>query len=707
LEVGERRSNLTSLGKTAALTARLQKLIERVRTIDLEAIEKVLSARILGRERGEILVYAAVILYTLTFSSFTILKHNLFHTLAWDLGIYNQSMWTTAFQGKLFYYTCELHYVPNGSFFGIHFAPILFLLLPFYALVPGPETLLVFQSLILALGAIPLYLLGKFKLSRSFGGAFAVSYLLYPALHGVNSYDFHVQAFFPVLILSCLYFLEKQNWVRYFLFMFLSLMVLEQAAYVIVFLGVYLIWKYKGRILTAIMRVKMDYNAFLIPLATIVAGLIWYVFAQSVIRSLNPSPPPELKAGQNFAVLGVDDPGNILFFVLKNPSRAFNALSFDFYEKFAFLMLIFGPVLLLPILSPSVLIATIPWLGVALVSNYPPYYRLGFQYPGLIIAFVFASAVFGLKKLLNQDLVYSKIAKRLQILLLVSALLFCLAASPLSPMIQGGYPSPAYIRPVVTDHINELSEIIRLIPQNESILTQDNIFAHVSNRGNAYVLMPQIRGETPMWQKEVNMALSQNTTYVLVDLELDPLTGAVLLENVTGREEYGLYASAYRILLFKRFYVGEPILDKPVRVRYDFIRLICNGEVLDDPNSVSKRVLFHNATSPSLDFFWYGPYDVLPPGNYTASFSLKMSSAVDKHVITLDVRAQRQVITSIGVSGSDFTDVNTWQNFKVQFELKKLVADIEFRGLNVSNAAGIYLDYIEVASSPLRVETEG
>lgn len=684
--------------EVSRIAVRLREVVKRIRMIELDTIEKSLSSRILGREKGEFLVWMTVIFYALAFSSFTILKHNLFHTLAWDLGIYDQAMWTTAFRGKLFYYTCELHYVPSGSFFGIHFAPILYLLLPFYALVPGPETLLVAQSLILGLGAIPLYFLGKLKISRGFGIVFAVSYLLYPALHGVNSYDFHVQAFFPVLILSCLYFLEKESLFRYLLFMVLSLMVLEQAAYIIIFMGIYELWRLRRSILEVVRSRKKDLKALLIPIFTVSVGLAWLVLAQSVIRSINPAPPPELKATQNFAILGVDETANILFFSLRNPSRALAALSFDFYQKFAFLMLTFAPVLLLPLLSPTVLIATIPWLGTALVSNYPPYYQLGFQYPALLIPFVFASAVFGLKKLLDQNLTFSKTAKRIVILLLVSSTLFCVAMSPLSPLIQGNYPSPAYMKPIVTDHPRILSQIIGLVPQNESILTQDSIFPHVSNRLDAYVIMPRIREETPMWRTAFNTAMSQNATYVLVDLELDPFVGSLILSNVTESKEYGLYAAAYKILLFRRFYTGDPVVLKPIALRFDFVRLLCNAELVDDPDSFSKKVLFHNATSPRLDFFWYGPYDILPNGNYTASFRLRTSSTVDKHVITLDVRANRQVIASVDISGSSFSTADTWQNFTLKFELKQFVTDIEFRGLTVFDAADVYLDYIEVNS---------
>src|SRR3990170_4043061 len=121
----------------------------RLGSISFDSIEEFLSAKSLGRERSELILLISVFAYALTFSLYTIAHHATFNTYAWDLGIYNQALWSTAFSGKFFYYTCELYFVQNGSFFGIHFAPILLFLLPLYYLFPSPEFLLSFQSLIL------------------------------------------------------------------------------------------------------------------------------------------------------------------------------------------------------------------------------------------------------------------------------------------------------------------------------------------------------------------------------------------------------------------------------------------------------------------------------------------------------------------------------------------------------------------------------
>lgn len=690
---------MRTLAKIAGIRIQVSKLAGKLKRISLDSVEKSLRTKFLGRERGELLVYAFILSYTLIFSWHAILQHLSFHTLAWDLGIYDQAMWTTAHQGRLFYYTCELYYVPSGSFFGIHFSPILFLLVPIYALIAGPETLLVVQSFALALGALPLYLLSRTKINRSAGVVFSLCYLLYAPLHGVNGYDFHAQALFPVLLLFSLYYLEKKSWAKYFTFIFLSLMVMEQVSYLVLFLGIYVLWTYRGKIFSVIRSHKLDNKTVLVPFATIALGLIWFFVAQGIIRSINPSPPPELKAGQNFSILGVDEPMNVPLYILQNPWKVVNALSYDFFQKFLYVIFIFAPLAFLPFLSPAVLIGSLPWLGLALVSNYPPYYELGFQYSALIIPFVFASAVFGMSNLLNGNLVNGRTVRRAASLVFVCSILFSLALSPISPLMQGNYPSPAYAIPNVTDHTRVLGQIIDLIPRNASIITQDNIFPHVSDRSDAYVVMPQIQGDTPLWKKAAQFILGLNTTFVLVDLKMDAYIAVILLSNTIAKNEYGLYAYADKILLLERYYVGKPVFFQPILMRYDYKSLQNNAQVSDDPTSVSGKVLCHRATSPSQNTFWFGPYDALPPGNFTVSFRLKVSSLVNEPVVTLDVLTQGKIIaTTDRIHSSDFAEAGVWQNFTLQFELKQPVLDIEFRGMDVTNVTDIYMDYVEVAT---------
>ena len=113
-----------------------------------ENINNLLDKKIWKFDITFILLCLSIFSYTVIFSLFTIYKHKTFNTYAWDLGIFNQAFWTTTKLNKIFYYTAELYFVKSGSFFGVHFSPILYLLVPFYSLYPHPETLLILQSLI-------------------------------------------------------------------------------------------------------------------------------------------------------------------------------------------------------------------------------------------------------------------------------------------------------------------------------------------------------------------------------------------------------------------------------------------------------------------------------------------------------------------------------------------------------------------------------
>lgn len=124
----------------------------------------------------------SVTIYTFVFSYFTIIKHFAFETYAGDLGIFEQSLWSTLKYGLFFYNTPEL-----GVHFRIHFDPILYLILPVYSIYPSPLTLLVLQSLFLSLGAIPVFWLARDELkSKKAGLVFAIIYLLYPPLQGLT-----------------------------------------------------------------------------------------------------------------------------------------------------------------------------------------------------------------------------------------------------------------------------------------------------------------------------------------------------------------------------------------------------------------------------------------------------------------------------------------------------------------------------------------
>ena len=116
------------------------------------------------------------------------------------------------------------------SHFAVHLSPIFYALLPFYKLVPRPETLLVLQALLVISGLIPLCLLARaLKCTRPQILCFGLVYCAYPAFMGGCFYDFHENKFLTLMILWVLYFMETRRFKSMLACLALLLLVKEDA----------------------------------------------------------------------------------------------------------------------------------------------------------------------------------------------------------------------------------------------------------------------------------------------------------------------------------------------------------------------------------------------------------------------------------------------------------------------------------------------
>src|SRR5438132_10095971 len=100
------------------------------------------------------IVAAVALTYFVLYSVLSVLRHMTYHSFGPDLGIFDQVFWNTT-RGRFFESTMSLVQAQPHSYLGDHFSPVYLLLVPFYALIPRPETLLVIQTLFLALGVWP------------------------------------------------------------------------------------------------------------------------------------------------------------------------------------------------------------------------------------------------------------------------------------------------------------------------------------------------------------------------------------------------------------------------------------------------------------------------------------------------------------------------------------------------------------------------
>lgn len=164
-----------------------------------------------------------------------VLRHIQFQTQAWDLGLFTQTLWNTL-QGRVMQNSIEE--VPQNL--AIHMNPVMFLLVPIYALFPTPQILLVLQTLVVALGAWPLYFLSRHILQEKFLSLIiAISYLLYPGTQWVNWFDFHPIAFLPTFFFAGIYFALQNRWRWAIIFLALAASTKEDAILLVAVAGLW------------------------------------------------------------------------------------------------------------------------------------------------------------------------------------------------------------------------------------------------------------------------------------------------------------------------------------------------------------------------------------------------------------------------------------------------------------------------------------
>lgn len=199
----------------------------------MERIEKWLIPR-----RSWMILAAAAGIWFLFTASMTILRYRLNYASAYDFGIFSQ-MYYYMDKGLTPLTTCER----DGplSHFAVHLSPVFYVLLPFYKLVPRPETLLALQALLVISGIIPLCLLTRFlRFTRLQTLCFGLMYCAYPAFMGGCFYDFHENKFLTVIILWTMYFLETGRFKSMVCSAALLLLVKEDAPVYAACIGLYL-----------------------------------------------------------------------------------------------------------------------------------------------------------------------------------------------------------------------------------------------------------------------------------------------------------------------------------------------------------------------------------------------------------------------------------------------------------------------------------
>ena len=118
------------------------------------------------------LLFAGICLYVIVFSVASFYKYETYQT-GYDQIYFEQALWNSS-QGR---FMEQSDFAYSTSAFAVDWMPILTLFVPIYWLLPSPHTLFAVETLILALGALPVFWLARdrFK-SNPVGLGFVVVY---------------------------------------------------------------------------------------------------------------------------------------------------------------------------------------------------------------------------------------------------------------------------------------------------------------------------------------------------------------------------------------------------------------------------------------------------------------------------------------------------------------------------------------------------
>jgi len=439
-------------------------------------------------------IFLLVLFFAALYCAISLLKHMNFQSHGWDLGIFDQHVWQLS-RFEFGFNTVRM--VP--SLWGDHFHPIFFLVAPAYWVWSDARMLLIYQAVLVALGAFPIYYVSRKRLESGLCAiCLTATYLFFWGTMELIFFDFHTEAFLGPLIALAFLFLERDNTAGYLLTVPLLLWVKETTAFLVFFLGLYVLIfrkKWFAGVSTCLISAGWFYAVTRVIMPPLAAGGDYFYFKYYS------------HLGENWIEAGK--------YLLTHPWVAVKEL-FVPYHKFKLTVFVLLPFLFVPVLGGFSLLA-VPALLERLFSNYFPHWEILRHYSAVfapIFVLALLEAFPRLHRILRRkwkDLDY----RRMVLVVCVSVLLlqvpFTLSRSTKTLFDPNFYRLDPRMEKMGYD-------IISMIPPDASVCAQDPVVPHLSHREHIY----QFDGNT------------YGAEYVILNKFLDcyPLTNRTLVWEI-------------------------------------------------------------------------------------------------------------------------------------------------------------------------------
>lgn len=400
-----------------------------------------------------------ILVYILYFATASILRYDNFYTGRFDLGNMDQTVWNTL-HGRIFQLTD-----PDGtqiiSRLSVHADFLLIFLAPFYIVWSDPRMLLLIQTVILAAGAIFVFLIAKkvFK-QKSLPLIFALLYLFNPSVEFTNLYDFHAVVLATTFILAAFYFFLENKYLPFIIFAILAGLTKENIWLIIAFFGLFMIVRKK-----------------------ILPGIIWIALCTAIFYFLVWHAIPTARGRQHFALSYYsdfgDNPGSIVKNILLSPQKTITTVLKP--DRTSYIVGIFSPLGFLSFLSPLYLIFAAPEFVITLLSNNIQLRQIYYQYTATITPFIFISAVYGANFLKQK---FAGLSDYIPYYLIILGVISSYFFGPLPGAKKENldmFTKPLTNKMLIADYLEDINK-------NYSVAATNNLGSHLSRRQNVYTI---------------------------------------------------------------------------------------------------------------------------------------------------------------------------------------------------------------------------
>jgi uncharacterized membrane protein len=406
---------------------------------------------------------AATVSFAAGFAALAQIRHLAFWSGRFDLGNLTQAVWSTAHGHLLEMTDLQGHQI---SRLGAHFDPIVAAFAPLWRIWPSPTMLLTVQSIAVAAGAVPVFLLARKQLGSDWAGlAFGLVYLIYPATQWLVVDDFHPVALATPLLLTGFWFLDEDRLLPFALVGGLACLTKEQMGLTVAAMGVWY----------AASRGHRRAGALIAMLGVAIS----VVAVAVVVPHYAPGGGSPFE-GRYSSVGG--SPAGIARTLVTHPDRIARAVTQSADLHYVAQLLL--PLALLPLLGYAAALTAVPELALNLMSDTGTQTSIDFHYTAGVIPGLVVGAVLGAARLRSIDPPAGMYAAR-------TAVVVCAIATILYGPLPiwrhvpiGDHPSSYQYRVTARDRV--AARAIALVPPQAAVSVSNTIGAHASARRRVF-----------------------------------------------------------------------------------------------------------------------------------------------------------------------------------------------------------------------------